>query len=351
MAGFLCRATVGSARDVLRRKRSPGTLGRNWAAVANLPLVHLGLAKDPWQEFDQYLDLETGLGATYFVIPRKGYAGKLRGGPAKPARASKYTVREIKPQLDRILSAGNEVGLHGIDAWFDGASAAAERETLRGALGRDTTGVRMHWLFFDKASPSNLDEAGFSYDSTFGYNETVGFRAGTAQAYRFAGATTLLELPLHIMDTALFYPSHLNLGDIEAKVVMGRLLSQVSRFGGALTINWHDRSLFPERQWSSVYAWLLAELKNLRAWFPTASQAAAWFRKRRTCTFHEATVDAGRAKLNVTAKPEPSLPGLRVRVHPPKAQNLFSTPISDGRTEYLDFSFKDNLSTTFAVAA
>jgi hypothetical protein len=351
MAGFLCRATLGSARDVLRRKRSPGTLGQNWAAVANLPLVHLGLAKDPWQAFDRYLELEAGLGATYFVIPRKGYAGRLRGGPARSARASKYTVSEIKPQLERILSAGNEVGLHGIDAWFDGTSAAAEREALRGALGSELTGTRMHWLFFDKASPSGLDEAGFSYDSTLGYNETVGFRAGTAQAYQFAGATRLLELPLHIMDTALFYPAHLNLGDTEAKAVMRELIAQVSRFGGALTINWHDRSIFPERLWRSVYAWLLTELKSLRAWFPTASQAAAWFRKRRSCTFHEAVVEAGRAKLNVTAKGEPGLPGLRVRVHPPKAQSLFSGPISADRANCLDLSFKDSLCTTFALAA
>ena len=44
------------------------------------------------------------------------------------------------------------------------------------------------------------------YDSTIGYNETVGYRAGTTQPYRPLAASRLLELPLHVMDTALFYP-------------------------------------------------------------------------------------------------------------------------------------------------
>ena len=44
-----------------------------------------------------------------------------------------------------------------------------------------------------------------------GYNETVGYRAGTTQAYKPLEASRLLELPLHVMDTALFYPAYLGL--------------------------------------------------------------------------------------------------------------------------------------------
>ncbi len=49
----------------------------------------------------------------------------------------------------------------------------------------------------DSATPSILDEAGFSYDSSAGYNETVGYRNGTTQVFRPLGTKTLLELPLH----------------------------------------------------------------------------------------------------------------------------------------------------------
>ena len=32
-----------------------------------------------------------------------------------------------------------------------------------------------------------LEKAGFSYDSTVGYNETIGYRAGTAQVFKHPG--------------------------------------------------------------------------------------------------------------------------------------------------------------------
>ena len=108
----------------------------------------------------------------------------------------------------------------------------------------------MHWLYFDSQAPATLEKAGFSYDSTVGYNETIGYRAGTTQVFKHAEVDRLLELPLHIMDTALFYPSYMNLSDDEARAAMLPLIENVTRFGGVLTINWHDRSLGPERLWA-----------------------------------------------------------------------------------------------------
>src|SRR5207249_1608661 len=103
------------------------------------------------------------------------------------------------------------VGVHAIDAWIDSASGSEERERISSTVGSPAAGVRMHWLFSYEETPRKLEEAGFTYDSTFGYNETVGFRAGTLQAFRPLKASRLLELPLNVMDTALFYPVHMNL--------------------------------------------------------------------------------------------------------------------------------------------
>ena len=58
------------------------------------------------------------------------------------------------------------------------------------------------------------------YDSTVGYNETIGYRAGTSQVFKHPDVDHLLELPLHIMDTALFYPSYMNLSDDQAGAAM-----------------------------------------------------------------------------------------------------------------------------------
>ena len=173
----------------------------------------------------------------------------------------------------------------------------------------------MHWLYFDKDSAVSLENIGVEYDSTFGYRETVGFKAGTAQAYKPLNARRLLELPLHIMDTALFYPAYLNLTQSQAAVQLKLLVDSTARFGGCLTINWHDRSLAPERNWGVAYASLLADLKEKGAWFTTAGQVASWFRMRRSVTFVQN--DEGRI-MPFIKQPDTwrePLPGLIVRVH------------------------------------
>jgi len=107
----------------------------------------------------------------------------------------------------------------------------------------------------------------------------------TTQAYRLPGAETLLELPLHVMDTALFYPAYSNLSDEEARQVVWRLIDDLEHLVAALTINWHDRSIAPERLWGDFYCKLVKELKKAKGpGGPNSAQAVAWFRKRRAAS-------------------------------------------------------------------
>jgi hypothetical protein len=348
MFGFLYRATVGSLIHACCGRRSLRDLRRNLAAVARLPFVYLGAARDPWLGFDDYLELEAGLGATYFVIPRKGYAGRQASGSAPAARAARYTVDEIGPQLEKVRSAGCEVALHGLDAWLDSTSGRQEQQQLFRARDTVQVGVRMHWLYFDEHSASVLDQAGFSYDSSFGYNETVGYRAGTIQAYKPLGAADLMELPLHIMDTALFYPDYLNLSDREAERMVWKLIDDAAKFGGVLTVNWHDRSLAPERLWDRFYVKLINELKARGAWLPTAAQAVSWFRKRRSIRIDVMSQENGTSRIKVSVKPDDQLPGFRIRVHRPRAQNLYERISAEATTEFMDVPFKEDAETVMA---
>ena len=204
MVGFLYRATIGTIINVFRGRKSLRDLRTNWTAALKLPFIYLGMAKDFWRGFDRYVEMEAGLASTYFVIPTRNYPGRPFAGNGVSRRAARYDVTDVRPQLQKVISSGCEVGLHGIDTWVDSTKGREERDRVTQTLGTTVTGVRMHWLFFDEKSPAALEQAGFSYDSTVGYNETVGYRAGTAQVYRPLGATNLFELPLHIMDTALF---------------------------------------------------------------------------------------------------------------------------------------------------
>jgi hypothetical protein len=335
--GFLYRATFGSLRNLIRGQMSVRGLARNWAAALKLPFVHLGLAKDFWREFaDRYLELEKGLRSTFFVIPFKNCPGKNSQGRALMLRGARYGAQDIAGAIHTLLAAGCEVGLHGIDAWLDSSRGRVELEEIRRLTGVSEIGVRTHWLYYDQQSPVALEKAGAAYDSTVGYNETVGYRAGTTQVYKPLLASELLELPLHLMDTALFYPDHLGLSPRQAEIVLGRMVDSAVQYGGCLTINWHDRSIAPERLWDASYRGLIQDLKRRGAWFSTVGQAVSWFRKRRSVVFETDWTRPDAVHGRVEADHDDNLPGLRLRIHRARESGRID---SRGSEDYVDIAF------------
>lgn len=338
MFGFLYRAVFGSLSNFLRGRMPLRKLLTNWAAALKLPFVHLGLAQDIWSEFgDRYLELEKGLASTFFVIPFKGHAGRTAQGVAPKVRAARYGAQDIAGRIQKLVAAGCEIGLHGLDAWIDSSKGREELAEVRRVAGNSHVGVRMHWLYYDQHTPVTLESAGAAYDSTNGYNETVGYRAGTLQAYKPLPASQLLELPLHVMDTALFYPTHLGLSLEQASPILSRMVDNAARFGGCLTINWHDRSLAPERLWDASYRELLRDLKSRGAWFATAGQAVAWFRMRRAATFTTDSAEQGTVRVILKGNHDRNLPGLWLRVH--KARESARPGIGDS-SDFVDLPFE-----------
>jgi hypothetical protein len=316
MFGFLYRALIGSVIKFFRGRRSLRQVAVNWKAAFSLPLVFAGVAKDFWNQLDHYLELENDLASTFFVIPTKGDAGVDSQGRRRARRASRYALADIADDLRRLLSANREIAVHGIDAWRDSAKGRDERQRIQEITGAAEIGVRMHWLYFNSEAASTLEKSGFSYDSTVGYNETIGYRAGTAQVFKHPDVDSLLELPLHIMDTALFYPSYMNLPNDRARAAMLPLIENVTRFGGVLTVNWHDRSLAPERLWGDAYLTLLTELRARTPWFATAALTVSWFRRRRATSFASVAEDGGNIRVQAaTDATVPNLPPLTLRVY------------------------------------
>lgn len=314
--GFLYRAIFGSWLKLARGQFSLRDLKENLIAAAKLPFVYPGLAQDFWRNFaERYLQLEGRLPSTFFVIPFKNRPGKNGDGSAPAFRGAAYGAQDIADIIRKLVFEGNEVGLHGIDAWIDSADGQREFQEIRGLTGASESGVRMHWLYYDQCSPEILEKAGAAYDSTVGYNETVGYRAGTTQVYKPLSANRLLELPLHVMDTALFYPGYLNLSRQQAGRLCARMIDDAVQFGGTLTVNWHDRSLAPERLWGESYSDLIRELKDRGAWFATAGQAVAWFRKRRSAEFVTDPRDSLAVSVRVPPTSGDNVPGLRLRIH------------------------------------
>jgi hypothetical protein len=96
------------------------------------------------------------------------------------------------------------------------------------------------------------------------------------------------------------------------------IIRQMRRFGGALVVNWHDRSLAPERLWTRPYQALLNELDTSGVWFATAGEAVEWFRWRRAIRF-AATVSGVHVEAPV---PPAGLPGARLIVQRPAGEDM-----------------------------
>jgi hypothetical protein len=313
-----------------------------------LPFVHCGLAGDLWAGLDRYLRIEPAGSSTFFVIPVRDDPGRTHDGLAPGWRAARYGARDLAPVLARLASAGCEIGVHGIDAWLDQDRGREELREISRLTGSPDVGVRMHWLYGDDKSPAILEEAGFTYDSTSGYNETIGYRAGTTQVFRPPGTTRLLELPLHVMDTALFYPRHLDVSPAEARERVRGIITHARCAGGTVTLNWHDRSIAPERLWGRAYSELIRDLQDAGAWFPTASQAVSWFRKRRSATFQSVTWEPGRVHVEASLDGGCSLPGLRLRVRRPRAcRNRWDFSL-DPWSRYVDLPMNGNIDAVIA---
>lgn len=317
MWGFLYRSTAGAIPNFLKGRISLAQLLKTWRAVVSLPFVYLGWAKDFWDPFEWYLGVEENLPATYFFIPFKKRAGENVSVEHASWRAASYDVSDVPQWTATLMKEGCELGVHGIDAWHSVEKGQAELARIAAVSGKSAIGIRMHWLLWDDNTVRVLEEAGYVYDSTAGYNETVGYRSGTSQVFRPLGARTLLELPLHVQDGALFYPGRLGLTQEEAWSRCARVIDHARDSGGVLTVLWHDRSHAPERFWGDFYITLVRVLKSAGGWFGTAAQVVDWFRKRREIGFEQVQAADGAVQTCLRYRGEKISPALKIRVHRP----------------------------------
>jgi hypothetical protein len=337
MWGFLYRATIGTILNLAKGKNTWNDVLKNLKAAVTLPLVYLGLAEDFWFKFDRYVELERKVDAssTFFLIPFKNRIGEKITGKGSEFRAAKYDVTDIRDTVAYLVNNGFEVGVHGIDAWHSGNAARVESARISQVSGKNSIGIRMHWLCFGRDTHKLLDDAGFCYDSTFGYNDTVGYRAGTTQPFRPIGTKQIFELPLNIQDTALFNPRRMSLSKPDAWQRVEDLIDNNTRFGGMLTVLWHDRSLSPERLYENFYIRLLAFLRDRNVWFAPATDICNWFARRRTVHFEnvDITNDAVRVKLK-PALPD-IYPSMALRIYYPASKNR---DFSNGHRQCNDFT-------------
>jgi hypothetical protein len=232
------------AGDVLTRRDLRLAFRRSRSFVAG----RLGrLYDDPFDTFDFLMDESErhGLQSTFYFMV----------GGTDPAHDATYNVEDprIVALIARINSRGHEVGLHGGFGSFESAERlSAEKAKLdraRAAAGIEapSIGIRQHYLRFSNPITWRSQEAaGFRHDSTLGYAERVGFRAGTGREYPVYDleerrALSLRERPLLVMDGTLLV--YMGLGEEEAVARAGAVAAAAREHESEAVLLYHNSTL------------------------------------------------------------------------------------------------------------
>ena len=234
---------------------------RELRGLAGAPF-HKASGTDPFWSFDRILADERRVGAssTFFVMA--DHAHDLDG----PVPES---YERLRPRLvETLLDGGAEIGLHGSYSAADEPDRiAAEKESLEKLAGA-IQGQRYHFLrLHPHRNLGQLEAAGFAYDSTLGFNDAPGFRAGIAHPFRpwdleRDRPRELVEVPLAAMDVTLSAERYLNLSPKQADARLRALLDWAAENGGGFAVLWHseqyDSAMLPG--WDRLYRRFVEEV-------------------------------------------------------------------------------------------
>jgi uncharacterized protein DUF7033 len=190
-----------------------------------------------------------GVQSAFYVIASHGPANRVAGYSLDDPR--------IRALLRTIHERGHAIGLHGsYTSHDDPAALTGELATLRRAC--DAEGIeqaiwggRQHYLRWSPRLWPAYEAAGLAYDTSVGYADAPGFRAGICCEFPVFDLTArrrceLRERPLVAMEASLL--QYLRLGDEEALARLTALKHTCSRFGGDFTLLWHNNRLASQRE-------------------------------------------------------------------------------------------------------
>jgi len=153
---------------------------------------------------------------------------------------------KVRALVEWLEFAGVELGVHPSHFTLGSPTLLAEEvATIQSVIGGRANGGRQHHLRWRPDTWLDWENNRLRYDSSVGFADHVGFRAGTALPYKpwlmwLDREATLLEIPLIAMDTTLFRYQRQSTKEI--RDTLSRLLSSCRSVGGVFTLLWHNTS-------------------------------------------------------------------------------------------------------------
>lgn len=234
--GFF-RTTGAYVRDVLKG---------DWEEIRHRNRVIFKHERDPFDSFEYQFQLqeEYHLKPIYFI-----HCGDY------DTNDKSISIRQdaFRALIKRIGDYA-DVGIHpSFSSYLDPVRLQTEVERLSSVLNREVTKSRQHFLRMTMPrSYQRLIELDIHDDYTMGYASQVGFRAGTATAFRFydleSDVTTSLTIhPFAVMDGTL--KDYLKLSNTDAYNEIVKVVDEVRKVNGTFIYLTHNETLGGEKRW------------------------------------------------------------------------------------------------------
>ena len=175
------------------------------------------------------------------------------------------SMKPLHEVVDRLKNEGVELGVHPSYYTFnDPHRLGDEVKHIGEVIGETRVGGRQHFLRWHPRTWHDWEKCGLGYDSTVGFSDHIGFRAGTCVPYRpwsleLDREIELLEIPLLAMDVTLTY--YMRLAPEDSVALLLQCADRCKIVGGVFTLLWHNRSLLDPHH-GRAYQSVLSALEN-----------------------------------------------------------------------------------------
>ena len=259
--------------------------------VKHSPLFSLNKSCQLEKSFEIICRLEDryNIKSTFFILPLKvgpiHYLDWLYSYNEKVIFRNKWM--KIKDILCNIITDGWDIGLHGgLESYINPNILSIQKQSIEKLLNIKIVSIRQHCLRFKIDETWKAQEsANFKYDSTYGYNEIVGFRGSCCLPFRPFSISrnkelNIWELPLTIQDNALFQSDKQNKGDYYEDAIS--LLSEEKDVGGVATLLWHTNAVCNKHYpgWFEVYEKIIQWAINQNAFIGSIKEIMDWWESR-----------------------------------------------------------------------
>ncbi len=224
------------------------------------------LWNNPWKKIRHIIRKEESINveSTWFLLAKSDF---------EDTRQNYLTNAEHRENILHLLRQ-KDVGLHGSpEAAFDLNTLKKEIDALK-ELGFNPNGFRTHYLHFDyQQSFSILEQAEIAYDSTLGYWEHIGYRAGISFPFypfnlKENRPFRVLEIPLIVMDTTLLSHKAMNINFVSAFYRLSRMIARAAKYQSHVSLLWHNTTydIVDYPFWGNLYWRMIKRAKKKNGW-------------------------------------------------------------------------------------